>query len=855
MLKSATDMKRKLLLGSTVVSALLASGAMAQVVNFHDANNGFPLDASGNPYNELFAGQGAYADPGNDIWNGFGDYQSAVYQSTFFYSGSPGSGGAFPQQYGNPGNPYAAYNSGQSWITSTGSSLFDSSSGSPSTSGNATSSGQWSAITLSVGGYSQDNRSLSGSTVPNGSPAFLLGNAALNNGASPAEVFSLGHVPAGTYGLYLYGANFANNGGTLFAVSSGAAHNGIAATLNGQNGSPASTFVEGQNFVIFQNVTPDTNGNITITASPNPQDGVGNGNVTGETDVDGFQLIFNPPPTAVGSTAAQNVYAGGTAKFSFSPAFANGASFRWQFIGGGGTNILSDNINVSGSATTNLTLANVSATNVGLYQCVISTASATNTSPAAPLTILTSTAANVLQPGDILSDFGNNLNPPYNSIPPPFNITVANVEDNTLNQYENFGANGSTAPFLGPVGFVVTPTSGSSYVTALRLFTASSHPEDDPADYLLEGSNDGTNFTTISGGLLELPAQRNAAGGPINVTNQVLQEVDFPNTNGYLTYRLTFTNVNNNTIASNGLQIAEVQLLGAVGTVPPVITFDGNGVNWTLNEGAVFTPTISNNVLTLTDGGTNEASSAFFDTPQNISGFFASYTYQATGSNQLANGITFCLQNSSLGLYAVGAGGGDLGYASITPSAAFEMNLYAAANGGAGIQFGTDGSTPDSTNPTAPYLSTAPVNIASGDPINVQLYYSQNVLNVWLVDAKAGKTFATSLSAPNLPSIVGGSSAFVGFTGATGTTNSTQTVSNFVFSSTAPPVLAVARGTPGSVVISWPLSVSSLFMLQETAALNESWTNVNVTPTLVNSENQVTLSPGTSNSFYRLTLP
>jgi hypothetical protein len=334
----------------------------------------------------------------------------------------------------------------------------------------------------------------------------------------------------------------------------------------------------------------------------------------------------------------------------------------------------------------------------------------------------------------------------------------------------------------------------------------------------------------------------------------VLQELDFTNTSAYTTYRLTFTKVNNNITASNGLQIAEVQLLGTAVVVPTVVTFNGNGANWTLNQGAIITPTINNNVLTLTDGGTNEASSAFFDTPQNIGGFIASYTYQATGSNLLANGITFCVQNSPSGASAVGAGSEDLGYYGISNSVAFELNLYSGATGGTGIQLGVGGSTPDSANPAAPYSSTAPVNIASGDPIDVQLYYNQNVLKVWLADATAGNSFATSLSVPDLPATVGGSNAFVGFTGATGEYSSTQTVSNFVFSSTAPPVLSLTRGAPGSVVVSWPVAVSTLFELQQSSALNGSWTNVNVTPVFVNSENQVTLTPGTNTAFYRLTL-
>ncbi|HEV7927900.1 MAG TPA: LamG-like jellyroll fold domain-containing protein, partial [Verrucomicrobiae bacterium] len=576
-------MKRKLLLSSFVIPALLASGAMGQVVNFHDAENG-QLAFPGVGYEELFVGQGAYSDPGNDIWNGFGFYHG--YASTYFYSGGPDGAAPWPQESGNPGNPYAAYNAGSGWVTSTGPNLFNFGTGGLTNTGNATSSGQFTPITLDVSPYDADT-GIAGAgafAVPNGTPSFLLGESASQNGANPTEVFALRNVPPGSYGLYLYGVQYENNRGTLFSVSSGAAHNGIDATLNNGIGTPASTFVEGQNFVIFENVSPDASGTITITASPNPNDGLGNNNLTNETDVNGFQLIFNPPPTAQGITAAQNVYAGRTASFSFTPVFATGATYQWQSVIGGVTNNLANGGNISGATTTSLTIANVSSADVGLYQCVLTAGAKVKTSPAAPLTILTSTATgplqagdltsvsgNVLEPGDTLIDVNSNTVAPYNSLPPPFDMTVVNVEDNTLYQYVNFGSNGSVAPFAGPVGFIVTPQIGSTIVTGLRLFTSSSHPEDDPSDYLLTGSNNGSNFTAIAGGLLALPAARNAAGGPINITNQALQEITFANTNAYSTYQLTFTNVNSDTDASNGVQIAEVQLLGSWPSVPPGI--------------------------------------------------------------------------------------------------------------------------------------------------------------------------------------------------------------------------------------------------------------------------------------------
>src|SRR5205814_3489769 len=65
-----------LALAASVAAASLIRPAIAQVVNFHDANNG--VDWSGNDpdngtwNNRVYIGQGAYPDPGHNTWNGFG---------------------------------------------------------------------------------------------------------------------------------------------------------------------------------------------------------------------------------------------------------------------------------------------------------------------------------------------------------------------------------------------------------------------------------------------------------------------------------------------------------------------------------------------------------------------------------------------------------------------------------------------------------------------------------------------------------------------------------------------------------------------------------------------------------------
>src|SRR5262249_31318260 len=141
-------------------------------------------------------------------------------------------------------------------------------------------------------------------------------------------------------------------------------------------------------------------------------------------------------------------------------------------------------------------------------------------------------------------------------------------------------------------------------------------------------------------------------------------------------YSVTITNI-------PGQANSSVSTLLGLTTPPPVLSFSGNGNGWTVNPNGVVLAGFSNNVLTLTDGTNGEVSSAFFNLPQYVGGFVAFFTYQeANGDNPLADGTTFCLQNSALGVNAVGGGGGDLGFTGITNSAAFELNIYNGASGG-----------------------------------------------------------------------------------------------------------------------------------------------------------------------------
>lgn len=299
---------------------------------------------------------------------------------------------------------------------------------------------------------------------------------------------------------------------------------------------------------------------------------------------------------------------------------------------------------------------------------------------------------------------------------------------------------------------------------------------------------------------------------------------------------------------------------------PPSVTLN-NGTNWTLNnDSAVLGVTLvvpdfpRAEELSLTDLNGGEATSGFYNAAQYIGGFVASFSYFTSGG---ADGITFCVQNASNGPNALGLSGGNLGFGGMAHSAAFEMNIYAGhgtgtgpgtvANTPSGIALGTNGATPYSAIPCDGYYATGSVSNTVNNPIYVQLYYMNGVMQVLMIDS-ASNQFITNITA-DLPGAIGGNAAYVGFTGATGGVNSDQSVENFLFTYSTPPVLSIVTGAGGNVVISWPVSVSSLFNLMQSSSVQGPW--VSATPTssgIVGLQNQATFSAGSTASFYKLQL-
>jgi hypothetical protein len=148
---------------------------------------------------------------------------------------------------------------------------------------------------------------------------------------------------------------------------------------------------------------------------------------------------------------------------------------------------------------------------------------------------------------------------------------VTNAIDNTTSKYLNFDLVDQGIPFVGPVGFVVTPSAGRTIVSKLRFYTADDNEARDPVNYVLEGSNDGTTWSLISSNVLAtLPVGRNAGAAALNPVTQNVWHVAFANSTEYGSYRLQFFNVKGDN-AANSMQLGEVELLGVI-IEPPKLT-------------------------------------------------------------------------------------------------------------------------------------------------------------------------------------------------------------------------------------------------------------------------------------------
>jgi len=196
---------------------------------------------------------------------------------------------------------------------------------------------------------------------------------------------------------------------------------------------------------------------------------------------------------------------------------------------------------------------------------------------------------------------------------------------------------------------------------------------------------------------------------------------------------------------------------------------------------------LSGTKLALTSAVINQVSATYFATPVNIQSFTTDFNFQlAGGTNPSGEGFTFCIQNSTL--TAMGLGGGGLGYGpgttrgtkGIPKSVAVKFDLV--SNEGEGTD--STGVYTNGASPTIPAtsLTSAGIDLHSGDTFAVHIVYNGTQLALTITDTVTQKQFTKNFNV-NIPTTVGGNTAYVGFTGSTSWKTATQEILTWTYSS------------------------------------------------------------------------
>jgi hypothetical protein len=352
-------------------------------------------------------------------------------------------------------------------------------------------------------------------------------------------------------------------------------------------------------------------------------------------------------------------------------------------------------------------------------------------------------------------------------------------------------ATGSNSAWVGLTGGTVTQetenlltfTYWTGYNTRLATPTfsvaAGSYPSAQTVS--ISGPAGATIYYTTNG--LPPTSSSTQYTGPITVSsNEAVQAVAIE------------TNYTDSLVGSANYQIAPS------GT--PLINFAGGFANASGLVIPVGYSKLSGSSIQLTDTNSEglEAGAAWYAVPVDVTGFTTNFTLQFT--NASANGMTFCIQNQNpassdakslvvsggptalannqSGLGYSGSTGGSGGQISgLQNSVAIKFDLY---NGGGN----TTGLYTDGADLTAsgPQVSIKGVNLNSGHPLNVSLTYNGTTLAMTITDTVTGGVFSNSWTV-NIPSTVGGNTAYIGFTGSTGGQVANQNVLAWTYSNSS----------------------------------------------------------------------
>ena len=376
------------------------------------------------------------------------------------------------------------------------------------------------------------------------------------------------------------------------------------------------------------------------------------------------------------------------------------------------------------------------------------------------------------------------ISPASQSFSPQIQVTITDSTPGATIYYTTDGSQptpGSTQ-YTGPITITTTST-----VNAVAAGTGLLQSPEASATYTL---------TTQAA----MPAF-NPAPGNYTAVQSVMISTTTPNATIYYTTDGT-TPTTSSTKYTGPVSVAATETLSAIAVVSGmsnsqvasgmyVISLSGSSINFGSGFASggmnlVGSAKLNGSLLELTDGGTSEAAAAWYQAPVSVASFTTGFTFRITpGSSPTADGFAFVIQGNTSTV--LGPAGGGLGYGpagfggtGIPNSMAVKFDLY--SNSGEGAD--STGLYVNGASPTLPAvdMTSSGVNLHTTDVFNVQMSYDGTNLTMTITDTTTNATF-TQAWPINLPSTVGGNTAFVGFTGGTGGLTAIQEIIGWTMTS------------------------------------------------------------------------
>ena len=400
------------------------------------------------------------------------------------------------------------------------------------------------------------------------------------------------------------------------------------------------------------------------------------------------------------------------------------------------------------------------------------------------------------------------ITPGSQTFNPSVSVTIA---DSTPNSQIFYTTDGST------------PTTASAkYVGAINVTTTTTINAIATAPNFLQSPVASATYTLVT--QAAMPSFTPAPGSYTTAQSVTITSTT-PNSQIYYTTNNTAPapGMSGTTLYSAPVPISSTTTLQAIAKAPnltnsPVAigtyTIDVGGVT-SINFGSGFSAggivmngsaKLNGTRLRLTDGGSTEAATAWYNVQANVQTFTTDFSFQVTpGSNPTADGFTFAIEGNSTSV--LGPSGGGLGYGPDTPtgtaagianSVAVKFDLY--SNAGEGIN--STGLYTNGASPTTPFvdLTGSGIDLHSGHVFNVHMVYDGTNLTMTITDATTNAAFTHAFPI-NIPATVGGNSAYVGFTGGTGGLTAIQEIITWTYVSnggTQPPTLTSIAVTPAN---------------------------------------------------------